>query len=70
MKNIVEVLKQKEAELQQLQREVEALRISVRLLSEEGDPRVDGRPLSPTGTTPDARSKGMVADIANSRPFP
>lgn len=35
MKDINEVLKKKETDLQQLQREVEALRIAARLLSEE-----------------------------------
>jgi hypothetical protein len=35
MKDINEVLRKKEADLQQLQREVEALRVAARLLSEE-----------------------------------
>jgi hypothetical protein len=37
MKDINEVIRRKEAELQQLQRDVESLRIAVRLLSEDGD---------------------------------
>ena len=46
MKNIFEVLRQKEAELQQLQKEVEALRMAARLLAEEGDSRIEA-PLRP-----------------------
>jgi len=37
MKDINEVLRRKEVDLQQLQREVEALRMAVRLLSEEAE---------------------------------
>jgi hypothetical protein len=37
-KNLVEVLRQKEAELQELQREVDALRVAARLLGEEPRP--------------------------------
>ena len=37
MKDINEVLRKKELDLQQLQRDVEALRIAARLLSEEAD---------------------------------
>jgi outer membrane protein TolC len=69
MKNINEVLKQKEAELQQVQREVEALRLAIRLLSEESDPRLEMRPLTPTATMPDPRPKGTVADVASTRLF-
>ncbi len=36
MKNPAEVLRQKEAELQNLQREIDALRIAVRLCSDDG----------------------------------
>jgi len=48
MKNIADVLKQKEAELERIQHEIEALRIAERLLSDEGD---SARPLASTGTT-------------------
>jgi hypothetical protein len=70
MKNINDVLKQKEAELQQVQREVEALRLAIRLLSDEGEARWDVRPAAPIATTPDLRPKGPVADVVSSRPFP
>jgi hypothetical protein len=46
MKNIYELLRQKEAELTQLQKEIEALRIAVRLLTED-----DARP-EPAQFTP------------------
>ncbi len=41
MKNIYDVLRQKEAELQQLQKEIEALRIAARLLADEGEVRAE-----------------------------
>jgi hypothetical protein len=41
MKNIYEVMRQKEAEIQQLQREIEALRTAARLLVDENDPSPD-----------------------------
>jgi hypothetical protein len=41
MKNIFDVLRQKEAELQQLQKEIEALRVAARLLAEDSDPRME-----------------------------
>jgi hypothetical protein len=37
MKDINEVLRKKEVDLQQIQREVEALRVAARLLSEESE---------------------------------
>lgn len=37
MKNIHEVLKLKEQQLQQIQREIEALRVAAKLLAEESD---------------------------------
>ena len=38
MKNIFEVLRQKEADLQQLQKDIEALRVAARLLADDEDP--------------------------------
>jgi hypothetical protein len=46
MKNIYDVLKQKEAQIQQLQKELEALKLAARLLSEDGEPEVSPRPIS------------------------
>jgi hypothetical protein len=39
MKNIYDVLKQKESEIQQLQKEIEALRIAATLLADDTDAR-------------------------------
>ena len=37
MKNIYDVLRQKELELQQLQKDIEALRVAARLLADDND---------------------------------
>ncbi len=68
MKNIVEVLKQKEAALQQLQNEIEILRRALSLLSDEGEMPLPARPLAQTGT--DARTKAAVAEMTSPRQFP
>lgn len=46
MKNIYEVLKQKESQIQQLQREIEALKLAARLLAEDGEAETNARPMS------------------------
>ncbi len=47
MKNIYDVLRQKESEVQQLQKEIEALRVVARLLADDGDGEVSSsRPAS------------------------
>jgi len=73
MKNIYEVLRQKEAELQQLQKEVEALRVAAELLADDYDSHKDATPRASTGSAPvpvsAARpSTGNVASPA--RQFP
>ncbi|HEX8925798.1 MAG TPA: hypothetical protein VF786_08405 [Terriglobales bacterium] len=77
MKNIVEVLRQKEAVLQQLQNEVEILRRALSLLSEEGDVPLGARPLAQTGTDvrmvqpgTDVRNKAAISEMTNPRQFP
>ena len=54
MKNLYEVMRQKEAEIQQLQREIEALRTAARLLADENDPSPEGfgRSSANTGAGP------------------
>jgi hypothetical protein len=42
MKNVYEVLRQKEIELARLEKEVEALRVAAPLLSDEGPAAADG----------------------------
>jgi len=58
MKNIFDVLKQKEAELQQLQREIEALRIAARLLAEE-------EPASATMSKPASAAASAPVTVAS-----
>jgi hypothetical protein len=68
MKNIVEMLKQKEAELQRVQVEVDALRVAMRLLAEDGDN--SGRSLAPTGTSFESRVKEIQTASDTTRQFP
>jgi hypothetical protein len=71
MKNIVEVLKQKERELQQVQGEIEALHVAIRLMSEEGD--THGLSAVPTVSSSEAREsrvKEMSTGTAGPRQFP
>ncbi len=48
MKNIYEVLRQKELEVQQLQKDIEALRIAARLLADD----TDAEPSRPATSAP------------------
>lgn len=71
MKSLVDVLRQKEIELQQIQAEVDALRVALRLVSEEGEN--SGRPLTLAGTLSESR-ESRVTEIhtgtAATRQFP
>lgn len=62
MKNIYDVLKQKEAQLQQLQREIEALQIAARLLSDEAETAAPPKtvPMAVAGTPLAAMSRTAV----------
>jgi hypothetical protein len=51
MKNVYEVLRQKELELTRLEKEVEALRVAAPLLSEEKEPLAEAPKPSLTATT-------------------
>ncbi len=44
MKNVFDVLRQKESELQQIQKEIEALRVAARLLADEQEADDDSGP--------------------------
>lgn len=66
MKSIVEVLKQKEAELVQVQIEVDALRVALRLMSEEADG--SGRSLTPAGTSSESRDSRVKEITTGSNP--
>ena len=50
MKNVYEVLRQKELELARLEKEVEALRVAAPLLSDDKDAAVDTTAAKPTLT--------------------
>jgi len=52
MKNVYEVLRQKELELTRLEKEVEALRVAAPLLSEEKEPLAEAPKPSLTATAP------------------
>jgi type II secretory pathway component PulM len=41
MRNIYDVIRHKEADIQQLQKELEALRLAARLLTDEASPEVE-----------------------------
>jgi len=51
MKNVYEVLRQKELELARLEKEVEALRVAAPLLSDDKD-AAEGKPTLATAATP------------------
>jgi hypothetical protein len=68
MKNLVDVLRQKEAELQQIQADINALRTALRLVSEEGENY--GRPLAPTGTSSESRITEITMGPSATRQFP
>lgn len=61
MKNIEEVIRQKEAQIQQLQRDLEVLRAAAALLNEEDSRDSDGmRPAVP-------RASSLVSDALGAR---
>lgn len=62
MKNIYEVLRQKELELQQLQRDIEALRLAARLLADDSAAETSGaRPLASSVPAPRISAAAAVA---------
>lgn len=60
MKNIYDVLKQKESEIQQLQKEIEALRIAATLLADD----TDARPVAAAVAAPTP----VLAPVRNTTP--
>jgi len=70
MKNVYEVLRQKELELARLEKEVEALRVAAPLLSEEKEPAVE-TPKPTLATAPPQqpiRIPAAVAQAVNTAP--
>lgn len=78
MKNIYDVMKQKEAQIEQLQSEIEALKVAARLLADDGDvlevprspaPAVAGTPLASVARM-STRDNGHTAWDATNKQFP
>jgi len=70
MKNLYDVLRQKEAEIQQLQKDIEALRVAARLLADESESEsIGSRPMTgPTQTPRVATSPVATAKPADLSP--
>ena len=62
MKNIYEVLRQKENEIQQLQKDIEALRVAARLLADDNDADTV-RAVASTGTTPRVSAAAVATAV-------
>jgi hypothetical protein len=65
MKNVYEVLRQKEFELSKLEKEVEALRAAAPLLSEDQEPGNGNKP-----TLPPQQPIGILQSPVNATPQP
>ncbi len=63
MKNLYDVLRQKEAEIQQLQKDIEALRVAARLLADESESE-NTRPISGPTATP----RVATSPVATAKP--
>jgi hypothetical protein len=64
MKNIYEVLRQKENEVQQLQKDIEALRVAARLLADDNE--LDTvRSVASAGTAPRVSAAAVAAKPAD-----
>ncbi|HET7183250.1 MAG TPA: hypothetical protein VFI82_01095 [Terriglobales bacterium] len=64
MKNIYDVLRQKEAEIQQLQKDIEALRTAARLLADENEADSSGsRTSSGTVASPRVSASAVAAAV-------
>jgi len=72
MKNVYEVLRQKELELARLEKEVEALRVAAPLLSEDKETTSEATSSKPTlaSTTPSQQPIRIPQPAANASPQP
>ena len=75
MRNIYEVIREKEAEIEQLQKQVEALRVAARILSEDAKPERESvrepvRPAVRTSVAPPANNDTEIVIGAPLRQFP
>lgn len=67
MKNIYDVLRQKENELQQLQKDIETLRAAVRLLSEDSE---EAAAKAAVNSSSSARPAAVPATMKGAESFP
>lgn len=70
MKNVYEVLRQKELELAKLEKEVEALRVAAPLLSEEKEPGIENKPTLATATATPQQPIRIPQPAVNAVPQP
>jgi hypothetical protein len=70
MKNVYEVLRQKELELTRLEKEVDALRVAAPLLSEEKEPLAETPKPSLTATAPQQPIRIPPVVAAQAAPAP
>lgn len=74
MRNIYEVIRQKESELQAIQKDLEALRVAARLLADDEKAEVDTPKLRIAAaagmTTPPLKTDTEILLSAPHRPFP
>jgi hypothetical protein len=68
MKDVYEILRQKELEISRLETEVEALRVVAPLLSEEQEVNHDDQPTATRSTTPSPPTRVPKAVNANPQP--
>jgi hypothetical protein len=67
MKEIYDLIRQKEGDLERIQREIDALRLSAKLLEDSGRPAASSGAAAPT-TTYNAPSKTQVPGQATAAP--
>lgn len=70
MKNVYEVLRQKELELAKLEKEVEALRVAAPLLSEEKESGLENKPTLATATSVAQQPIRIPQPAVNTAPQP
>ena len=70
MKNVYEVLRQKEMELTRLEKEVEALRLVAPLLSEEKENNAEGKPALATAVNAGPQPTGRITVPTAAIPAP
>lgn len=70
MKNVYEVLRQKELELARLEKEVEALRVAAPLLSDDKEVLADGTTNKPILTSAPQQPIRMTPPVVTATPSP